>query len=351
MKKTLLFALVALTTAPAMAQITIQAADMPVNGDTLRYSTSLTLTGLNLTNTGANITWDYSMLTPLAQQVDTYKTASQAGYGGGGIPTTAAGYKVADTLAFPGATGISATNVYTFFSVKTGPGRYVAEGFGAKLNGALPIPAAYSDEDEWYFFPLSFGRKDTSTFKLTVSVLGNSLKQQGTRWTNVDGWGTIKTPYYTTPVAAIRVRSEVDEVDSVSFSGTNFAIPRHYVDYKWLANGQHYPAMWITTNIVGTTETPTTVRYRDTRRALGVGAVNPVFEVLAVYPNPAIAGEVTVRVPASWNNYTLHLFDATGRAVSNVTNTSKLATDALPSGHYTIIAESNGNYGAAQFVK
>src|SRR6188472_3080704 len=96
------------------AQITITAADMPVNGDTLRYSTSLPTASLNLSNTGANIAWDYSTLVPQAQVVDTYKTAAAAGYTGGGIPGTAFGYKVADTL--PGAP-LPVKDVYVFFSL------------------------------------------------------------------------------------------------------------------------------------------------------------------------------------------------------------------------------------------
>ena len=116
MKRNLLtFSLGLLACTAVRAQITITAADMPVNGDKLRYSISLPTVALNLSNTGANIAWDYSTLVPQTQVVDSYKTAAAAGYSGGGIPATAFGYKVADSL--PGAP-IPVNDVYTFFSLK-----------------------------------------------------------------------------------------------------------------------------------------------------------------------------------------------------------------------------------------
>jgi hypothetical protein len=354
MKKTLLtFSLGLLACTALRAQITIVGADMPVNGDTLRYSISLPTAALNLSNTGANIAWDYSTLVPQTQVIDNYKTAADAGYAGGGIPATAFGYKVADTL--PGAP-IPVNDVYTFFSLKPAstPTRFVAEGFGAMVNGILPVSGGYSNEDTLYNFPLTFSRLDNSSFKLTVNVtlVGATLKQQGTRKTVVDGWGTLKTPYYTTPIQVLRVRSEVDELDSVIIPGTTLAIPRHYVEYKWLASGVHGPALFVTTNIVGTNEVPSSVRYRDSNRGLlGVGRTASAIEALQVYPNPAAGSEVTVKIPTTWSRYLLHVYDVTGKLLSEVANSPKVNTVALPSGRYIIVAECGGAYGIAQFVK
>lgn len=332
------------------AQITINTSDLPVLGDTLRYSIALPSAALGLSNTGANITWDYKNLVPRIQGVDTYKTASQAGYTG--IGAGAYGFKISDSLGIPGAP-VTLNNVYNFFSVKTSPSRFVAEGFAAKINNVLPLAAVYSDEDEWYFLPLTFMQSNNSTFKLSASVLGlGTLKMQGTRATTVDGWGTIETPFTTAPVPVLRIRSEVDETDSIVYNSMPFAFSRHSVDYKWMANGQHYPMLWITTTIVGATETPTSVRYRDSKRnLLGIAGPSKAIEALQVYPNPATGNEVTVKIPASWNNYKLHVYDATGKLLSEVANQSKIGTTLLPPGMYTIIAECNGVYGATQFVK
>ena len=352
MKRTLLTLSLGMLACTALrAQITITAADMPVNGDTLRYSLSLPTAGLNLSNTGAGISWDYSTLVPGVQVVDTYKTAAAAGYAGGGIPATAFGYKVADSL--PGAP-IPVNDVYTFFSLKpaAASNRFVAEGFGAKVSGAFPVAGGYSSEDTLYNFPLTYNRVDNSSFKLTINALGATLKQQGTRTTFVDGWGTIKTPYFTTPIQVLRVRSEVNELDSITFAGNTVAIPRHYVEYKWLANVEHGPVLFVTTTMVGTTETPSSVRYRDSNRGLvGVGGVSSSMEALQVYPNPATGTDLTVKMPATWSHYVLRVYDATGKLLSEAANTPKVNTLALPSGKYIVVAECNGVYGVAQFVK
>lgn len=50
----------------AMAQITITASDMPVAGDTLRYSLMADATSIDLSQAGANVDWDFSWLTRYA---------------------------------------------------------------------------------------------------------------------------------------------------------------------------------------------------------------------------------------------------------------------------------------------
>lgn len=330
------------------AQITITSSDMPVLGDMLTYSTCLPGGALDLSNTGANVTWDYSWLTPNGNQTDTFKTAVTAGYSG--IGPTAFGYKIADSLTPPGSP-VTLNNVYTFFNLQSSPSAFVASGFGAKLNGLLNVSAPYSDVDEWYFLPLGFTDYDSSSFAMNVNVLAiGSLKQTGWRKTTVDGWGTMKTPYFTTPVQVLRVRSEVNELDSITYMSTKLAIPRHYVDYKWLANGEHYPTLWITTNIVGSAEVPSAVRYRD-RQVLGVSPVSRKAQPLEVYPNPTSGSELHLRVPAGWHSYNVHLFDMNGRLLRSVVNTAKMSTADLTPGQYMIVAESNGDYRATHFIR
>lgn len=349
---------IALATA-ASAQITITAADMPVNGDTLRSSAASPTVAINYTATGANTTWNFSSLTPVSQTVDAYKTAVQvnAAYALT-ISTSAYGYKVFDTLSAVGSTTlpVSVTQGYTFFSKKpaSSPTKFVAEGFGALVAG-IPTPAAYSDEDEWYFFPLAFGDLDSSTFHLNVNVLTlGTLVQDGKRKTSVDGWGTITTPFFTTPVNCIRVRSEVIETDSVVFGGTALPpIPRHYVEYKWLANGQHYPILWVTTNIVGSNETVTGVRYRDSYHPGLLSVANTTAPVrdLSAYPNPATGGMVQLQLPAEWKAYATEVFDMQGKLVQQSANTATLDVHALAPGNYLVRVSSGAEAGYVRITR
>ncbi|MBS1772184.1 MAG: T9SS type A sorting domain-containing protein [Bacteroidetes bacterium] len=330
----------------AHAQITITAADMPVVGDTLRYST-VTDAAFVVANTGSGYTWDFSYPMPITQAVDTYKTATAVNFTYGlTISPTAYGYKVADSIPGLGSMlPVSVKSLYTFYNKKTSPSRYIAEGFAAMIAG-LPTAVNYQDEDEIYFFPVTTSTNDSSTFRLNFSLatLGSML-QKGYRKTTVDGWGTIKTPYYTTPVNCIRVRSEIHEIDSVTLTAIPFPIglPNNRVEYKWLVNGEHYPAFWVTCTLNGTTETPTSIRYRDSARAtiLSVPNTKAAITELNIYPNPATNNTVTIDVPASWMVYDVDVFDIQGKLVSQTKNTSVLNIQSMANGQY-VVRVSNG---------
>lgn len=352
MKKALLSALLFCSFTSADAQITITAADMPVAGDTLRYSIANPATpGLDYTSTGAGFSWNFSTLTPIVQAVDTFKLAAQVNLAYGvTISPTAYGYKIGDSLPMA-PPGVTVTELYNFFNKKASPARYVIEGFAAKLNGT-PLPINYSDEDEVYLFPLTHTRTpDTTTFKLRFNNLIGSFSQQGTRRTYVDGYGTITTPYTSTAVQVLRVRSEIEEIDSVKFGTINQVIPRHTVEYKWLANGEHYPLLIITTNKFMGNESVSSVRYRDVKRqGVSVANINGTKGGLQVYPNPA-QDVVNIKVPQGLKNYTVYLYDVCGKVLLREENATQIAASSLISGKYMITVEGDNYFEYAYFVK
>ena len=67
----------------AFSQITITSSDMPGSGDTLRFSAANldSLTLATYQQTGANVTWDFSHLTPNSQDLNSYVSASSTSYG------------------------------------------------------------------------------------------------------------------------------------------------------------------------------------------------------------------------------------------------------------------------------
>lgn len=358
MKKFLLAILGVAVIYSTSAQVSITASDMPVNGDTLRYSTAAPIgTGIDLNDTGANVTWSYDSLDYLVQRVDSYKTAVQvnATYGFT-ISASAYGYKIADTLTPGGGSlPISITDVYNFFNIKTGPSRFITEAFAANISG-LPVPANYQDEDELYFFPLAYGNpEDSSDFSLDINLQTvGSWKQDGYRKTKVDGWGTITTPYYTTPQNCIRVRSEIDATDSFQVSPLpSIGIARRSVDYKWLIPGEHYPALWVTTTIIGGNETITAVRYRDKYRQPRLSVEERAKEVLtnvSVYPNPAY-DEVNIVIPSNTDHYIVELFNVEGKMLHSQKNNNSIDVSNLPTGNYIIRFTNDQGYGYGHFMK
>jgi len=340
MKKIILSLATSFLAISGFSQITITASDMPVSGDTLRYSTASPIgSGFSKGDSGTAKVWDFSALTPLSQSIDTYKTASAVNITYAlTISPTAYGYKVADSFPGLGAVlPIKINNLYTFFNKKTGPSRYIAEGFAAVIGG-IPTPVNYSDEDEWYYFPLTYLNTNNSTFSLNFSLLTlGSLKISGSRYTRVDGWGTIKTPYLTTATNCIRVRSIVDEVDSVIVATTKVGLPRKTVEYRFLVNGEHYPALWVTASLLGTTETITSIRYRDTKRVTtAISNANASLRAIKTYPNPVRSGVLNIEVPNDWTNYQIALYDIQGKLLLSATNTNTIDMHPFANGKYVL---------------
>jgi len=343
------------------SQITITSSDMPVAGDTLRFSNaSITGTTISPGDSGANVAWNYS-LTPTSQAIDSYLTASQVSLlYVVTVGPTAFGYKVADSIPGIGALiPVSINNIYTFFEEKSSPNSYIAKAFAANISG-IPSASNYSTPDTWYFFPLTYNNNDSSQFKLNISIPGlGSLEEAGYRKSRVDGWGTIVTPYFTTPVNCIRVRQEIHQIDSIKVTtlGLSFGLPMNTVEYKWLVNGEHYPALWVTSNLTGTTETISSITYRDmyrdTSKVNNTAAPNISRSVLKIdaYPNPAADGIFNLNIPTGWNTFSVEVFDMQSKEVAVISNSRVLNLQALPSGVYLARVTSGTQVAFVQIQK
>lgn len=247
------------------AQITITNQDMPGSGDTLRYSDADPLLPIDMVTTGPNSNWDYSNLMPVNQGLESYKSAFQISvvynlfFG-----LTAFGRLIEDTLNLG---VVTLTNVYDFYVKNSSV--FKAVGRGYEFSG-IPTPVNYSNDDEIYQFPLQYNDHDSSTFSVAHQLPGfGSYVSYGSRVNDVDGWGSITTPFGT--FNALRVKTTMYQTDSIYIEalGFGFALPRVYFEYKWLANGQKFPILEITTNQLFGNETVTRVRYRDHYRNLG----------------------------------------------------------------------------------
>ncbi len=120
MQRFLILMLLIMCWVTVSGQVTITATDMPVAGDTLRYSNvNPTNTGINTSVAGADLAWNY-ILTPVSQSVDTYQTAISVNpLYALTVGTTAYGYKIADSIPGLGAVlPVSIQELYNFFEVK-----------------------------------------------------------------------------------------------------------------------------------------------------------------------------------------------------------------------------------------
>ena len=278
-----------LATLTLLGQISITSTDMPVSGDTIRYSTANAFNvGAKWMKKGGGQTWDFSKITPVSSGLFEYQSALKTKYAFYFFGQT--GLLTADTL---GGGPLTFTNVYTFYS--NSKSVYKAEGIGYTTSG-IPLAANYKDEDEIYSFPLEYNDSDVTSFDFEFSIPGQnafSFKQSGKRTNVVDAWGTITTPFGTYK-DVIRVRTFVDEVDTIVSVFGKTPIARKQLSYKWMSNKEHIPVLEIQGQIDNQGKfTPATIRYRDSFRGLSSGGGNqPNF--VADFKVDKIKGEVSI---------------------------------------------------------
>lgn len=263
------------------AQITIDQDDMPNSGDTIRYSSSIDLGGINYEETGTNYSWDFSSLIPLTQAVDTFSSVSE----------TPLVYQVAFFLysnlakplsSFDYIPGFQVTDPYEFY--KKSNSEFKMVGFGVTMNG-IPIPNKFQDSDVIYQFPVNYGNLDSSysSYEFDIPAVGY-LGGWKKRVNYCDGWGTLNTPFGS--FQTIRIKSEIIQFDSVYIDSLGMGLPlsRNYVEYKWLGNDFGLPLCKITDDGL-----LPQIEYLDSVRSLFVDVpeLNETVKRISVFPNPA----------------------------------------------------------------
>lgn len=269
----------------AIAQITITSADMPSANDTLRYSNANPVPGLPIALSGPNQVWDFSSLVATNQDVESYRSSLQTPYAFFFLGLNKYGRKIADSL---GVGAFMFKDVYNFF--RKASNVFEVEGIGLRFQG-IPLPAYYTDKDELYQFPLQYGDRDSSTFKFSINLpsLG-AYSQVGYRINEVEGWGSITTPFGT--FNCLKVKSSIVSKDSLNIAGFPIPFTRRTIEYKWLANGQKIPILEISGLQNGNNFNPTTIKYRDIPRDLAPITLTPIANFTATPTQTAVGSPV-----------------------------------------------------------
>lgn len=272
MKRSLLALVLALPSVLLQGQITITNSHMPGSGDTLRYSNVSLTTNLDYTTTGAGITWDFSNLTPVSQGITEYKSTLQINP----VYLLFFGFSSFGTLVLDNLSlgTFSIQNMYDFYV--NGSSSFRAVGRGLEFNG-IPIPSNFADVDEIYSFPLSYGDHDSTTFDVGFSLTTQlELFMKGSRVNDVEGWGTIVTPYGS--FNCLKVKTIIYEKDSIVFNG--FSLPpisRRSFEVKWLSQTTRIPVLEVRGSIIANTYIVSAIRYRDSYNRCLADAPNADF--------------------------------------------------------------------------
>ncbi len=300
------------------AQITITTAQMPSSADTLRYSTTPVSSVGDYTITGSNHIWDFSTLIPNGQRLREFKPSFSTPYGFFFLPPKF-GEKVTDTVKLPSviSNSLSITDIYSFY--KKSSAEFIVEGLGIKLNG-FPVPNFNSDDDELYKFPLNYLDRDSTTFAfstLTSTMVPFVYKKRGYRITEVDGYGSITTPYGT--ANCLRVVTTQYSRDTVTTTllpspFNKFSFPNNQRSYQWLTLGEKMPYLEVLGNVIFGVFTPTQVRYRDVIRSFVGIEENEKTLALSVFPNPS-TNQLIIITPQLSNAITAQIVDLQGKIV------------------------------------
>lgn len=346
------------------AQITLQSGDFATGGDTIRMSQAND-NGYDFQSTGAGYSWDFSSLVPVSQTLKDFRSMSGAPafvnftFGVFAPLKYQASYFIEST-AIPIAQitsflPVTIEDIFQFTRINAVG--VTSVGFSLVVNGQA-IPFKSDTIEKRYELPVAFGNSHFSRGYTNIDfnpIIDATWNQHRTRTTNVDGYGSITTPYGA--FEALRIKHDITEIDSLYFvlpifGGTWIPLPipsSH--EYEWWTNGEKEPILKITTNEIGGNETISSIEYRDIYRGLDAGISELPFTA-RIYPNPT---QDNLFIVSSEKIESIRIIDEKGAVlfekIFDLDFFSTLDISELASGTYQIQLISASKTSQQTFIK
>lgn len=340
-------------------QITITSSDFPDPGDTVMVSISEDF-DLDFESTGPDFTWDYSLLNFTSQRIDTFFDVSDASityqlaFNNGWLdPDYEADYytpylnfvlPTSDLFELPLSNPVNFTKIES--------DRVEIVGVGVELSG-LEIPLKNDPIDKEYGLPLNYEDEwiSNSFFEIDLNpVYDGILRRYQERTAEVDGWGTVTTPYGTFDV--IRTKAVVDFTDSMKIvlgeteTWLELPTPKQII-YSWWANDQKIPVLSVVAQSFFGSETVTSVEYKDGDWS-DLSFETDNFELLTIYPNPT---NDLIRINANHPVDNIRIYNAVGQCIKEMAGSKELSVADYDNGLYFMHVTVQGTTYVRQFVK
>lgn len=343
MKKNLLIVIVCCFSITLTSQISITSVNMPVSGDTCRFSNATLSSVGDYTTTGANYFWDFITLDSTGQGIRKFEAASTTPY----FYFGPAGYgeKIADSVGIP---PFLFKNIYNFYKLTAT--KFYIDGLGITYSG-FAIPNFNSDKDELYTLPLNYLDRDSTTFKFSTISTGTipAYSKQGYRITEADGWGSITTPYGTEQcLRVVTTQYSQDSIKGTLAVGTftyplNLGFPNYQRSYQWLTLTEKIPYLEVSGNLSGTNFTPNQAKYRDVIRSFVGIKEGSATLALSVFPNPANT-QLTIIIPQNKHDVVAEITDLQGKLMltksltknSQIVNLHQIDLSGIAKGVYLL---------------
>jgi hypothetical protein len=316
----------AISAVAAHAQITLTAAtSTPVAGtsDTLHQNTTF-LAG----NAGANQTWDFSTQSFSSVNPNVFEACNSSN----------------NCSTFPGTNLVfSTTGGYMYYSASA----TALSNLGVAAGG-LNIP--YTNPEDIYRFPFTYGNSYTDTWAATVVNSGVTFYRSGIDSVSADGWGTLITPAGTF-TNTLRLKRIMTYQDSTIVGTSSVIITYKETLYTW-NDLAHKDILYSTSSLVSTIQgSPSTsnsstyVSGQSASAPTGVASVSAAALGLQISPNPAHDRvKVALSLKAA-SNVAVSIMDVTGRAVYTSQN------DKLPAGNNEISIATQGFHAGLYLVR
>ena len=307
----------------------------------------------NFDTTGANMTWNYSLLGMDVSGSRYSVTPASSGYqapfitqcilAGGGF-TCLTKWNSLTNIGIVDIDSLDAF-VFTLYDVMTmakkASNKLVGNVKGLKIIDStgisIPIVAEYTSPDTILTFPFTYqdSGKSYGAWGLDLTSIGQNIQYKVTYDRNwkVEGYGTLITPYQTHS-NVLKVKTTLDQVDSVVFFATPLGLPRKIVEYTWYDANFKLPIMRAEgIEVLGFT-TINTVQYYDTR-IVGTEELNSSMK-LTLFPNP-VANVLQIKTKEA-KKMTYEIIDIEGKTVLPKTTNQSIDVAHLAAGIYFVKA-------------
>lgn len=183
---------------------------------------------------------------------------------------------------------IEITDNYDYY--KNSTSKYVKVGSGSTINGVPTVMKYDNVENITTQFPLQIYETNSSvsTSGTTIPTIGY-YGQTVNRTNEVDGYGTLITPYGT--FETVRIKSVINIRDTLYYDdysfGTAFNRPET-IEYNWFADNQFIPILTVKTS-GGSSYSAT---YKDSLATTNLATLNKTSKT-SVFPNPT-TGQIII---------------------------------------------------------
>ena len=355
--------LIPLTLLPTLicAQITLEVTDFSDGGDTVRVSTTNDFS-IDFASTGTNYNWDFSSLVAESQTLKDYQSMDNAS----AIPSFTFGAfadeahqatNFTETVDIPldqagdflpiSIDGINQFSKNAVSSINT-------VGLSISISGT-EIPVVSDTIETRYQLPLNYGDSyDSRGYNyLNLNPIFEAIWiQYRQRNTEVDGWGSITTPYGT--FDALRLKHEIIENDSIYidlFGGPmwfELPIPMR-TEYEWITKEEKDPILRIITSQIAGEETVNSIEFKDQYLGLEAGIIDSQNNIV-IGPNPV---ENKLNILGVNGLYSFSLLSMNGKVVIGKVNITNKSIDLsnIKKGTYLIVLLTTKGMSVQKIIK